>query len=217
MELEELIPIVGELAGKYTAYESTSVTYEKAEQLMGAVLYCIREVKQEQSETAVSAKGMSAKQLYDAGSALVVEKIRKALALYHEILPEFDDYGNLFLRDTFAKGLPEFFERYDHIFEPQNTVLTLDYPVLKDLSGYTGIDRIYEFLLCIQLEQEFLRMFPKGYVLDALRNYNIEYRETPDNLCGIVFAAATGRAFLSMEDIAICLKCDRVNVSGIDK
>ena len=37
-EMEELVPIVGKLAEKYTAFESTSVSYEKAEQLMGAVL-----------------------------------------------------------------------------------------------------------------------------------------------------------------------------------
>ncbi len=37
--MEELVPIVGKLAEKYTAYESTSITYEKAEQLMEAALY----------------------------------------------------------------------------------------------------------------------------------------------------------------------------------
>ena len=37
--MEELVPIVGKLAEKYTSHESTSITYEKAEQLMGAVLY----------------------------------------------------------------------------------------------------------------------------------------------------------------------------------
>ena len=42
--MEELVPIVGRLAEKYCAGESSSVTYEKAEQLMGAVLYCIHEV-----------------------------------------------------------------------------------------------------------------------------------------------------------------------------
>lgn len=45
---------------------------------------------------------------------------------------------------------------YDVKFEPQNIILPLDYPVLKDLSAYTGIDRIYEFILCIHLEQRFL-------------------------------------------------------------
>ena len=43
-EMEELVPIVGKLAEKYTSHESTSITYEKAEQLMGAVLYCIHEL-----------------------------------------------------------------------------------------------------------------------------------------------------------------------------
>ena len=44
-EMEELVPIVGKLAEKYTANESTSITYEKAEQLMGAVLYCRKTVE----------------------------------------------------------------------------------------------------------------------------------------------------------------------------
>ena len=42
-EMEELITIVGRLAEKYNAHESTSMTYEKAEQLMEAILYCIHE------------------------------------------------------------------------------------------------------------------------------------------------------------------------------
>ena len=37
-KMEELLPVVGKLAEKYTSFESTSVTYEKAEQLMGAAL-----------------------------------------------------------------------------------------------------------------------------------------------------------------------------------
>ena len=47
--MEELVPIVGRLAEKYCAGESSSVTYEKAEQLMGAVLYCIHEVTKEKA------------------------------------------------------------------------------------------------------------------------------------------------------------------------
>lgn len=40
-EMEELVPIVGKLAEKYTSHESTSITYEKAEQL-GIALTAIR-------------------------------------------------------------------------------------------------------------------------------------------------------------------------------
>ena len=37
-EMEELVPIVAKLAEQYTGHESTSVTYEKANQLMTACL-----------------------------------------------------------------------------------------------------------------------------------------------------------------------------------
>ena len=43
--MSELVPIVGKLAEKYTGHEHTSISYEKAEQLMEAVLYCICERK----------------------------------------------------------------------------------------------------------------------------------------------------------------------------
>jgi len=49
-ETEELLPIVAELADKYTGKESSSITYEKARQLMEAVLYCIHEYEDYPSE-----------------------------------------------------------------------------------------------------------------------------------------------------------------------
>ena len=36
--MEELIPVVAGLAGKFTSKESTSITYERANQLMEAVI-----------------------------------------------------------------------------------------------------------------------------------------------------------------------------------
>lgn len=42
-EMEELLPIVAKLAERYTSKESTSVSYECAQRLMDAVLYCINQ------------------------------------------------------------------------------------------------------------------------------------------------------------------------------
>lgn len=187
-DMEELFPVVGELVQKYTAFESASIPYEKAEQLMGAVLYCIRESAEEEGVAARGAgAGMSAKQAYKAGLERVDKKVRSALTLYNEMLPEFISYGSHYLYDTFVKGIPEFFKWYDSRFEPQNTILTLDYPVLKDLSGLAGIDRIYEFIRCICLEQKFLRIFPKERVITLLLQNNAMYRDTPDNICEPLF------------------------------
>ena len=137
-EMEELLPIVAKLANSYTAWESTSVTYEKADQLMEAVLYSIRQAEAEKWEefinmdageeagemSAVShGKGgamasgspcpvpagkVSAKQAYETGKEAVEKKVKRALELYHKILPDFSDYGKRIIRPTFMEWSTEY-------------------------------------------------------------------------------------------------------------
>lgn len=191
-EMEELVPIVGQLAEKYTSHESTSITYEKAEQLMGAVLYCIHELKEISGNSPTLNGKIPAQRAYEIGVAYVREKTEKALDLYNRIMPEFNPYENQCLYDTFVKGIPEFFKWYDIWFDPQNTILTLDYPVLKDISGNTGIDKIFEFIKVIGLEQKFLKLFPAGYVTNILSKVNKDWKESMDNICETVFTYAIG-------------------------
>ena len=205
-EMEELVPIVGKLAEKYTAHESTSITYEKAEQLMGAVLYCIHELW-EISENAPSLnEKIPAQRAYEIGAECVKKKTEKALDLYNRVLPEFCHYENKCLYDTFVKGIPEFFKWYDIQFEPQNTILTLDYPLLKDISEYTGIDKIFEFIKSIGLEQKFLKLFPAGYVINILSKDNRNWQESMDNICEIVFTHVIGHIMLGKSLTVIELK-----------
>ena len=205
-EMEELVPIVGKLAEKYTSHESTSITYEKAEQLMGAVLYCIHELWESSGNAPSLNKKLSAQRAYEMGAAYVREKTGKALDLYNSILPEFCHYENKCLYDTFVKGIPEFFKWYDIQFEPQNTILTLDYPLLKDISEYTGIDKIFEFIKSIGLEQKFLKIFPAGYVINILSKDNRNWQESMDNICEIVFTHVIGHIMLGKSLTVIELK-----------
>lgn len=205
-EMEELVPIVGKLAEKYTSHESTSITYEKAEQLMGAVLYCIHELWESSGNAPSLNKKLSAQRAYEMGAAYVREKTGKALDLYNRILPEFCHYENKCLYDTFVKGIPEFFKWYDIQFEPQNTILTLDYPLLKDISECTGIDKIFEFIKSIGLEQKFLKLFPAGYVINILSKDNRNWQESMDNICEIVFTHVIGHIMLGKSLTVIELK-----------
>lgn len=190
-EMEELLPIVAKLAERYTGGESTSLTYERAEQLMGAVLYCIHEVTAMQTN-AVLGEVLSAQRAYEIGSRRVVEKVKQTLHDYNEIMAGFCDYENQCLHDTFVKGLPEFFKWYDPKFNPQNTMLTLDYPVLRDLSASSGIDRISEYVACIRAEQRFLGKFAKTHIRKILGQYSRQHRSMIENLCEIVFTSTVG-------------------------
>lgn len=191
-EMEELVPIVGKLAEKYTAHESTSIPYEKVEQIMGAVLYCIHELEEINGNLLALNEKIPAQRAYELGVSYVEEKTEKALNLYNKIIPEFCYYENQCLYDTFIKGIPEFFKWYDIRFEPQNTILCLDYPILKDISAYTGIDRIYEFIKSICLEQKFLKLFPTDYVINILSKNNKNWKESVNNICEIVFSYVIG-------------------------
>lgn len=186
-DIEELLPVVAKLAEKYNENENTSITYERAEQLMEAVLYCIQEMDLSDCNAITPRGKMSAQQAYESGYKAVVKKVRDALDIYNDVLTGFTGYGNDCLYDTVIKGIPEFFKWYDAEFEPQNTVLTLDYPVLKDLSAYHGIDRIYEFLSCIRMEKVFLELFSEDYIINVLCKYNCYYQDMVENICGIVY------------------------------
>ena len=66
-EMEELIPLVKELCDRYTGKESTSVTYEAAQQLMEAVLYCIHETAGDVDAAGVSDGRRTARMEYEYG------------------------------------------------------------------------------------------------------------------------------------------------------
>lgn len=181
---EELLPLVKELSWKYTGKASTSITYEAAQQLMKAVLYCIQEYTLGAGKDVLCpGKKVSAREAYELGYALVLKKTQDARECYNQVAEHFDSYGNRAYEETFRKGIPEFFLWYDAKLKPQDHILTLDYPVLGDDVKACGIDRMYEYLWSIDQEQQFLARFPKAYVRTVNRERYPEYEEYFVNVC----------------------------------
>ncbi len=189
------MPIVAELADKYTGKESTSITYEKARQLMEAVLYCIHEYETDPAksqELLTMDEKAAAKKVYSLGYETVLRNVKEAQILYNKIIPDFKYYENWCYYDTFVKGIPSFFLYYDPRFQPQNHILTLDYPVLYPVHSLQGIDAISAFIKCVSLEQVFLGKLPDEYVLHVLRAYSPDHGELIINLTGIVLRNILG-------------------------
>lgn len=191
--MEELLALVKKLADSYTGMESTSITYEAAQKLMGAVLYCIREKEmaaeydEYTGSEIINPKGFpTAKEAYDNGYRLVVDKVKKANSIYNDIILNFKDYGNRAYYDTMVKGMPEFFKWYDPRHNPSNHIILLDYVVLDNIFELEGADLIYRYLLCIRLEQKFLRSFPEEFIREVLVKYHPDYEELIINVCAVV-------------------------------
>lgn len=192
---EELIPIVGELAAKYTSYEHSSVTYETAQMLMDGVLYCIHELGCGEAG-ALAGRKVTAREAYQQGSRIVKDKVCKLRELYDALLPAFRDYGVQCLKDTMIKGIPAFLLRYDARFVPQKTLLTLDYPVLEQMPQATGVDAVLHYVQCICLEQKLLALFGEEYVTRVLNAYHEEYESLVENICEVLLPNLIGHVLL---------------------
>lgn len=203
---EELIPIVSEISIKYSGHEHSSITYEKAQMLMEGVLYCINEYKKTNSY-ALLKKHISANEAYKYGHEIVIDKTKKLRALYNEIMMDFLDYDLKCLKNTITKEIPGFLTNYDFKFAPQETLVTTDYPVLKKLDGLSGIDFMLEYMECIRIEQQFLKKFDYGYVVEVLLAYHSGYRELIENICEVV-----------LQDMVRHIMLDKpLNSKGFDK
>ncbi len=188
-EPRELLLLWRKLAAKYTSNDSTSVSYEKAQQLMEAVLYCLNQKEQEQGHNnlpAAARREGSLLEAYEAGLALIGKKAKAAKEIYDSLLDGFTDFGCRSLRDTVLSGMPEFFRRYDMRFAPGDHLLTLDYPVLGRSEGKEGIDLILYYMQAISLEQDFLKALPEEYCLAVFRQDCPGYRDRFENLAAIL-------------------------------
>ena len=183
-EMEELLPIVAELADKYTSKESTSVTYEKAMQLMEAVLYCIHQC--EDSEGLLSKRGLPAREAYRLGCERLLKKVKKVQEAYNEMVVDFCAYGNENYQDTVTEGIYAFFRYYDALYAPQETIITMDYPTIRPIIGSSGIDAIESYVKAISLEQQFLHAIPQETVYRILQQYQTDYHKQFYNICSIV-------------------------------
>ncbi|SHK64246.1 DUF6179 domain-containing protein [Hespellia stercorisuis] len=221
---EELVPIVADLATGYTGYEHTSITYERAQALMEAVIYCVNEVWDQKNGNldyrdltqhdlkhqdaknagapdllrALPAKSeMSAREAYESGLHIVKEKASRLLELHNDLMTHFSDYGLECLWDTIRKGIPAFLLNYDVKYAPQETILTLDYPIFMSLREMTGVDAVLNYVQCVSLEQQFLGMFNEKYVIAVLKEYDTGYAGLIENVCGIVLQNTLGHMLLN--------------------
>lgn len=200
-DMEELLPIVKELSEKCTSKESTSVTYEKAQQLMEAVIYCINEIecydRSDLNQVFDNKSSLQAREAYQIGYELVLKKVQKAHDTYNEMILSFCSYGNIAYKETIEEGLTSFFQWYDPKLNPQNHIILADYPLLLSFYDLKGIDFIFNYIICVELEQKFLMKLSKLAVIEILNQYHSGYEELIVNVCGIV-----------MRKILICMLID---------
>lgn len=205
--MKELMPIVIEAAKKYTGNDSTSITYETVQMLMEGVIYCVQECAYS-DEKQLIAHELSLLEQYQIGRELILKKTQKILQIFNELSENFEDYEVRCLRDTVQKGIPEFLKWYDAKYFPQQTILTLDYPILEDIHLLKGADAVYKFICGVKLEQKFLKEFPRDYVVSVLEAAVPEYQNMMENICSVFLTNIIGHLVLEkpLTEEGFCLE-----------
>ena len=193
-EMEELLPIVAALAEQYTSKESTSVSYEQANRLMEAVLYCIGQCSEGRQIT--DSRGLTAREAYEWGYELVVQKVKRTQEIYNGMIIDFCAYGNDNYRETVERAIPGFFRYYDAKFAPRETIITMDYPTIRLITDATGINAIAKYIEYISYEQRFLKALPQEYVCDILFRFRPDYGKQFYNICNIVLRHILGHMII---------------------
>jgi hypothetical protein len=189
--MEELLPILEKQIRRYTMGDSTSVPYDKARQLMGSIIYNINGAF-EDGELPMPSEGISPQQAFEFGLKKKKEKLKRAEGLYKEIQGCFCSFGNLCYIETVIKGMKAFFDYYSLEYDATNSIITLDYPLIGELTGIQGVDLIYEYLKKIQLEQIFLRRFKSEEAETILYASDSGYKENVFNVCSVILRNALG-------------------------
>lgn len=210
--MQDLYPIIAGLAEKYTSGDSSAVTYERVRQLMGAVIYCMEEYEKGQSSISASSdqrqncplfenkqntriipeQEIPAQTAYERGCQMLLDKINRTRRQYNSLVTEFEAYGNQNYHDTVRKAIPAFFRYYDAQFAPQETIITMDYPVLISLNRESGIDAIEKYVYCIFLEQKFLKNLPENYIRTILFTFRKDYKNRLFNISSVILRSLLG-------------------------
>jgi len=194
-----MIHLVEQLARKYTSGDSSSIRYETAQTLLEAVQYTIKlSFNYSSNDNSHLLNTSNIDTLYETGKQILQTLIKESLDNYLLLMENFDDYGISNYKNTVVEGLKAFFSVYDYQFQPQNHILTLDYPLLNDQHNYSGILRIKHYIEGIMLESEFLKYFPREFIQSRIKGtMPVGQPIFMDNLCYPVLLSVISSLLIS--------------------
>ena len=189
----ESLTLLAERADAWSHGLSTSLPAERAQQLLGSVLYIVSlELKAgptpEEAVERLRREPLAA--LYAAGQKRITRKLQAARTLHRQLKKTLFPTPNQFYRATLADGVDGFFKLYRPALAAQEIHITADYPTFFGLPPLDGVEFMEEYLRCLSHENRFLRCFAPETVHALLLGLDENYPLLILNLYGPVLAAA---------------------------
>lgn len=185
-------------AGKYNGIDSTSITIEKAQDILESMLYTIG-VATENGAAKEEILNGSLSLLLDRGRVILKGKQKSVKVEWKLLCRELPRIPNVYFLST-MENLGLFFDSYDIYFAAHHTSESIDYwPLCPIPETVKGISYIEEYIHRIQIENDYLNCFEREDVISLCEKYVPDYREALFNLCEPVLTNAIGLSLIGKE------------------
>lgn len=159
----------------YTHDQSSSVPAEVAQSLFESMTYCITAYLNTLPDAASALKTRDLEELYVCGLNLVKQYVKESMALLLKVKATRVQTDLYAYNSTIDDGFHAFFRTYNPRFNAQDTIITADYPLLKEDRSITGILFIKNYLTELLKENEFCAKYSKNYIRGLLLTYGVKY------------------------------------------
>lgn len=174
----QAMTILGELTRKYTKGESSSLRVETTQRLLMSIFYAIDAGINNFDDVRDALAALTSDDLteiYKQGLDSLESNLEACRQLYQEIDKNKLAVHNEAYQAT-INDLPKFFRNYDILFNAQDTMANIDYPLLFDDMSVQGILYIKQYLEKLNLENQICQSFASEDIDQLLYNYSRVYR-----------------------------------------
>ncbi|GEM_PF-6695547 len=176
----------------YCGVDSSSISYERAEELLSSLLYTLSLVAEADEVELTEVVMRDAEAALLRGTKILDEKRRNLPIFYQNIIDIAPEIDNIYYLSTMSE-IGCFFKRYEIYFSAHEIPCSIDYQLLRPVpESRLGISFIEEYLYRISLENQILRYFDPREVEYLQQRNTPNYNDVPLNLCEPIFKNAIG-------------------------
>lgn len=196
--LGRLWELLKKQAGKFNGIDSTSMSVERAQNILESMLYTLEVAIGGGIERAALLQ-TDLTPLLEQGRQILMRRKKEARVEWNLICRELPRVKNVYFLST-MKNLGFFFEQYDIYYGAHEIPCNIDYwPLCPVSEPLKGVSYIEQYLHQIQMENDFLNAFDNRVVNCLHRHYVPDAAEALFNLCDPVLTNAIGLAMLAQE------------------
>ncbi|MEG0276905.1 MAG: DUF6179 domain-containing protein [Coprobacillus sp.] len=212
----EIMYLLEKHINKFSGGDS-SVSKLRAQSLIDSIVYVLSiYLKQYTKQKAIAIiKEKTIEDIYKEGLLWIKHLIDIGTSEVSKVQSSMIITDYVFYNETLKDGLDAFIKNYDYQYNSLDNVITYDYPLIFNIRGYVGIERFFQYLMYIKIENSFCKCFTNEFIKELLCFYRRDYQNYIFNISELLLTQMLLSAIINHKDIITVF--DNVMINQIYK